>query len=379
MLRLLVLAAFAAAVVSAQQPNDYGDARTWLCRPGQHDVCDADLTTTVVRAGGGLSRETWSADPKAQIDCFYVYPTVSTDMMPNSDMVPDEAERNVIRQQFARFASQCRPYAPMYRQVTLLGLRPLLAGRGGSLDHGIQYDDVRDAWNYYLAHDNQGRGFVLIGHSQGSYILTRLIREEIDGKPVEARMVSAIIPGATVPVARGKDTGGAFQHIPVCRAASQTGCVIAYSSFRATVPPPADTLFGKVVNPDLVAACTNPAALGGGEGELRAYLPVHGQNIVGNTPPKPWITPEKLIDTQWVSVPGMLTAKCTSNENATYLQVTIHADPSGRRVDEIGGDILANGKVQANWGLHLIDVNLAIGNFVDIVRQQSLAWVARGK
>ena len=95
--------------------------------------------------------------------------------MPNSDMVPDEAERNVIRQQFARFASQCRPYAPKYRQVTLLGLRPLLAGRGGSLDRGIQYDDVRDAWNYYLAHDNKGRGFVLIGHSQGSYILTRLL------------------------------------------------------------------------------------------------------------------------------------------------------------------------------------------------------------
>jgi len=299
--------------------------------------------------------------------------------MPHSDMSPDEAERNVIRQQFARFASTCRPYAPMYRQVTLLGLRPLLAGRGGSLDRGIQYDDVRDAWDYYLAHDNQGRGFVLIGHSQGSYILTRLIREEIDGKPVEARMVSAIIPGATVPVARGKDTGGAFQHIPVCRAASQTGCVIAYSSFRATVPPPADTLFGKVVNPDLVAACANPAALGGGDGELRAYLPTRGQNIVGNTAPKPWLTPEKLIDTQWVSVPGMLTAKCTSNENATYLEVTVHPDPSGHRVDEISGDILANGRVQANWGLHLVDVNLAIGNFIDIVRQQSLAWIARRK
>ena len=59
----------------------------------------------------------------------------------------------------------------------------LLRARAGPLDRGLQYDDVRDAWNYYLAHDNQGRGFVLIGHSQGSYILTRLIREEIDGKP----------------------------------------------------------------------------------------------------------------------------------------------------------------------------------------------------
>ena len=87
-----------------------------------------DLTTTVVMADGTMSRETWAADPKAPIDCFYVYPTVSTDPTPNSDMTAGAEERNVIRQQFARFASQCRPFAPLYRQVTLRGLRALLAG-----------------------------------------------------------------------------------------------------------------------------------------------------------------------------------------------------------------------------------------------------------
>src|SRR5258708_18803150 len=123
----------------------------------------------------------------------------------------------------------------------------MLAGGGGGarLNSGLAYDDVRDAWRYYLEHDNQGRGFVLIGHSQGSYILAELIRQEIDGKPIERRMVSAILPGATLPVPRGKDVGGAFQHVPLCHAASQTGCVIAYSAFRATSPPPANTRFGK--------------------------------------------------------------------------------------------------------------------------------------
>ncbi len=111
---------------------------------------------------------------------------------------------------------------------------------------GLQYYDVRDAWNYYLEHDNRGRGFVLVSHSQGSFILSRLIREEIDGKPVQARMVSAILLGTTLAVPQGKDVGGAFQHIPLCRSASQTGCVITYTSFRSTVPPPANTLFGKV-------------------------------------------------------------------------------------------------------------------------------------
>jgi Protein of unknown function (DUF3089) len=392
MAKKFVLAALAAGLGFAQpapqpapapQPNDYRNPKSWLCKPGIHgDACDVDLTTTVISAGGKLARETWTADANAPIDCFYVYPTVSTDPTPNSDMIADAAELNVIRQQFARFGSVCRRYAPMYRQITLVGLRGLFAN-GGSLDHGLQYDDVRDAWRSYLERDNQGRPFVLIGHSQGSYILAELIRQEIDGKPIQARMVSAIIPGATIAVPRGKDVGGAFQHVPICHSASQTGCVIAYSSFRSTIPPPANTRFGKVANPGLVAACVNPAAIGGGGGQLHAYLSREGRSIVGATPPQPWVTPEQSpaqpIDTPWVSVPGMLTARCTSNENATYLEVTVHADPSGRRTNDIVGDIGANGQIAADWGLHLVDVNLAVGNLVDIVGDQTKAWLAREK
>jgi hypothetical protein len=389
MLKLYVGAAVAvglcfAGTVSAQPPNDYSDARSWLCRPGRpvgsvnKDACDVDQTTTVVAASGTFTRETWTADSNAPIDCFYVYPTVSTDPTPNSDMTPDPAELNVIRQQFARLGSKCRLFAPMYRQVTLAGLRRMMGAGGGGVtfERGVQYDDVRDAWNFYLEHDNRGRGFVLVAHSQGSFILAELIRREIDGKPVQARMVSAILLGTTLAVPRGKDVGGAFQHVPLCHLPSQTGCVITYASFRSTVPPPADTLFGKVGDPNMVAACTNPAALGGGSGELHAYLSTDGRTITATTPPKPWVVPERPIDTPWVSVPGLLTARCASNDNATYLEVTVHGDPSDPRTDDIIGDIAANGRVLANWGLHLVDANLAMGNLVDIVGQQAKAWLA---
>src|ERR1700752_2445483 len=118
--------------------NDYSKPETWLCRPGRQDACATDMTTTIVPANGKLSIEKWAADPNARIDCFYVYPTVSTDPTPNSDMTPDDAERNVIRHQFARFASKCRPYAPVYRQITLAGLQAMLGKGGGSLlDHGV--------------------------------------------------------------------------------------------------------------------------------------------------------------------------------------------------------------------------------------------------
>ena len=85
--------------------NDYSKAETWLCRPGRQDACAADLTTTVVAANGKLTEEKWSANPKAPIDCFYVYPTVSNDPTPNSDMNAGPEERSVIQHQFARFGS----------------------------------------------------------------------------------------------------------------------------------------------------------------------------------------------------------------------------------------------------------------------------------
>src|SRR5262245_32530211 len=369
----------AAGFAQTPQANDYSDSKSWLCRPDRPGACDVDLSTTIIAANGTLTRETSKPDTNAPIDCFYVYPTVSTDPTPNSDMTADPAELNVIRQQFAQFASKCRPYAPLYRQVTLAGLRTRIAagGSGGSLARGLQYDDVKNAWNYYLEHDNNGRGFVLVGHSQGSFILDELIRNEIDGKPVQSRMVSAILLGATLSVPRGKDIGGSYQNIPLCHSASQTSCVVTYVSFRSTIPPPANTRFGKVTDPNMIAACTNPVALGGGSGVLHAYLSTDGRTIVGTTPPKPWVRPEHPIDTPWVSVPGLLTAQCKSNENATYLELTVHADPAGPRTNDIIGDLGTADRIQADWGLHLVDFNIAMGNLVDIVGEQAKTWAAR--
>ena len=257
--------------VLAQSPdvpkNDYSKPGTWLCRPGlSDDTCAVDLTTTVVTADGRLTREAFTPNPKAPIDCFYVYPTVSLDSAGNSDMTIGAEERAVIRAQFARFASACRTFAPLYRQVTLTALRAATAGKPLPSDRALAYNDIVDAWHYYLQHDNDGRGVVLIGHSQGSGVLAQLIRDEIDGKPVQSRIVSALLLGTNVAVPRGKDVGGAFQQMPLCRTAEQVGCIISYVSFRATMPPPPDSRFGRVQGEGMEAACTNPAALSGGRG-----------------------------------------------------------------------------------------------------------------
>ncbi|HEX7051200.1 MAG TPA: DUF3089 domain-containing protein [Longimicrobiales bacterium] len=285
LLALAIAATDAFAQTTGASPStDYGNPQAWLCRPERPGACDVDLTTTVLRRDGRVTIERARPDPNAPVDCFYVYPTVSTDTTAVSDLVPDDAERNVVRLQLARFRTKCRLFAPLYRQVTSAAVgRALAAGKPVPAFLGVGYEDVRAAWHYYLAHDNGGRGVVLIGHSQGTSVLTELIRSEIEGTPVQSRIVSALLLGAVggILVPHGRDVGGTFAHMPLCRAATQTGCVVTYSSFRATAPPAANTLFGRSADSTLVAACTNPAALGGGPAALEGYFDAGGEDRPG--------------------------------------------------------------------------------------------------
>ncbi len=381
---LLLFAGLAASgAAAADQPatstkNDYSDSANWLCLPGHDDACGADEDATIVSTGGTLKSAKFRAAKKPRVDCFYVYPTVSRDRGVNSDMLPGIEEMSVVAQQFARFGSVCATYAPLYRQFTLTALfaRQTGAPMATPTDPLLAYHDVLDAWNYYLEHFNHGRGVVLIGHSQGSGMLTQLIKNEIDGKPIQKQILVAILGGTRLGVPAGKDVGGDFQSMPLCHSATTPGCVIAFSSFRSTVPPPPNTFFGKVSQAGWEAACVNPAALGGGSGATHSYLSTNWRGL-GNSQPTDgtsWV-PGKTVWTPYVSVPGLLTAECARNENATYLSITVHGDPKDPRVDDIAGDVLLGGQVQANWGLHLVDMHLFMGDFLDIVKSETRAYL----
>jgi len=98
---------------------------------------------------------------------------------------------------------------------------------------------------------------------------------------------------------------------------------------------------------------------------------------VGTTAPKPWLSPGAAGETPWVSVPGLLTAECKTSANTTYLEITVHSDPAGPRADDIVGDLFAGQQVLKDWGMHLVDVNLAMGNLLDIVASQGKAFAAK--
>lgn len=354
--------------------TDYGKPENWLCRPGHNGPCETEIDSTIVRADGTLEVEKFQANAAAPIDCFYVYPTISTDTTDNSDLVPGPEEEGVVRAQFARFGSQCRLFAPMYRQITLTALRASIAGTLTTMpDRALGYQDVLKAWNYYLEHDNQGRGVVFVGHSQGSGVLTQLIKENLDKSPVDKRFIAALLIGTNVTVPKDTFAGGTFTNIPICKTADELGCIIVYASFRANMPPSAMTNFARSTDPNLVAACTNPAAVGGGSAELHSYLTAAGM-VASSAPTPPWVTPEQSINTRFVSTPGLITAECKFGMTGSYLAITVNGHPEDPRVDDIVGDVVTNGMVQADWGLHLVDMHLAMGNLIDVVHAKSAAF-----
>jgi hypothetical protein len=359
----------------------YADPANWLCRPDiEDDFCDQDLDATAISADGTLDVEPFEAAADPPIDCFYIYPTVSVDEGANSDLIPDPGfEGTAVRSQFARLGSVCRLYAPVYQQMTLTALLSRLGGGGGASStdsRTIAYESAREAWMQYMANDNDGRGVVLVGHSQGSFVLTQLIKNEIDGNPqLRGQLVSAVLLGTSLQVPAGADVGGDFKNIPLCRAAAQIGCVITYASFAADAPPPADSIFGRG-GPGMQAGCTNPAALAGGRGTLRPYFPAQRRSSGGfderavvRQVDEPWVAGAE-VTTPWVTLPDFIEAECVVRDGFSYLEITVLADPADPRTDDIGGDVAL-----PSFGLHVIDASLSMGDIVDIVGRQAEAYV----
>ena len=374
---LAIWGAAAALPAAAQAPGtapNYRSGDSWLCRPGRTDACTVNQDATLVTPAGVQTVERFKPATAPKFDCFYVYPTVSTDTGANSDMIADPAEKQVVQAQAARFRANCRVFAPMYRQVTLNALRQSIVAGKPMGNRALAYEDVRAAWNDYLARDNKGRGVVLIGHSQGSGILKQLIASEIDGLPIQRRLIAAYLAGTNVAVPPGKDTGGDFRNVRLCRSADQTGCVVAWVSFRADSPPPKGSRFGTVAAAP--AACVNAAALGGGKAVSRPIFTTAGAGL-SSKPQASWASGAATISTQFVSTPGLISTECVSQDGFGYLAVTVNADPADTRTDTVEGDVMVGNMMLKDWGLHLLDMPVVMGDLVALSEKQAEAWAKR--
>jgi Protein of unknown function (DUF3089) len=368
----------ASAVVAAATLGAAGSAPAatkWLCGPGvAHDPCRPSLATTFYR---GWDARTGTSTPKRDrdrgVDCFYVYPTVSNQPSRLATKRVDPELRSIALYQAARFSQLCHVYAPVYRQATVPALQ---AGRTTRRDYRTAYGDVEQAFDAFLRRIGPRRGFVLLGHSQGSYHLQRLIRRRIDThRAVRRRLVSAVLLGGNVTVRANSDRGGVFRRVPTCRRATQRACVIAFSTFNET--PPDASIFGRGGSrvadflglPDgfkLEAACTNPAALGSSRSApLSTVAPTEpfapgtliaaGISVLGLQ----WPT----APTTFVQSDGAFTGRCSRAGGAHVL-----------RIASAPGTPVPRASPTPEWGLHLVDADIAQGDLVKVLRRQIRAY-----
>ena len=366
--RRLLMIATSALLATALLPATAGagpPATKWLCKPGLEDnPCRTGLRTTLLSPAG---EPAGAIAPKRarvrKVDCFYVYPTVSDQPTVNANRDVDPELRSIALYQAARYSQHCRVYAPVYRQVTLAGLAS--GGFGNEQAFNLAYGDVRRAWRSYRRKRAPGRGTVLIGHSQGTFMLGRLVAEKIDPKrSARRRLVSALLLGGGITVAEGRDRGGSFERIRACRSARQLGCVVAFSAFNGAVP--AGAIFGRTANAGEEVLCTNPAALDGGAGKLRSGYPSEpfapGTTIGLGTGLVGFPTPQ--VDTPFYESRDAYSGECSSADNADVLQVS--ARPGAPALTPIP---------TPEWGLHLADANIGLGNLTKLVGKQSRRYV----
>jgi len=364
----------ALADVGTKGRLDYATPEHWVCRPDiEPNECERDLDATEVKADGTMEvvKHVRASDPS--FDCFYVYPTVWLNKTAQMTDFSDEGVKFVLDallSQGARFNRVCRMFAPLYRQSGLAGTT-LVAGA----DRQLALQDVRDAFAHYLEHDNKGRKFVLLGHSQGSFMLSSLIQRDIDSVPeLRKRMISALLIGGQPYTQPGELMGGSFKNIPSCREKGETGCVIAYNSFAVEAPPGASSLFGKVgtelaneeVDLDGQVMCVEPGAIAGNAGRYAgSYFAMQLANPTFGTPP-----PIPGVDTPFLLIRDILRGECVRKEGRSYLEVSYEPERDDvRSMPNYRNPLLES----LGFGLHLVDYNIALDDLIEAVRLQAAA------
>lgn len=172
------------------------------------------------------------------VDVFYVHPTTYRtpdrwNADPADTVVNAWTDASVIARQAAVFNACCNVFAPRYRQASFLATRDRFMEGDGGKAYALAYSDVLAAFDQWQASRNQGRPFILAGHSQGGEMLMRLLADRIDGTPLQKRMVAAYAIGIDFSVGY---FGTRYRTLKPCDIALRTGCVLAWNA----VTPQAD-------------------------------------------------------------------------------------------------------------------------------------------
>jgi len=169
----------------------------------------------------------------AQADVFYItstetgdYRLADGDISHYADTYNDSTRGPILSEMQgvdALISGSLNYYSPYYRQCSMQTFTSdsLVQAR-----LPIATDDVRRSFEYYLAHLNGGRPFVLAGFSQGAMIMLELIKEM--DNDTYSRMIAAYAIGVTI----SQETLDACPRIVPAQSADDTGVTVCYNSVR---------------------------------------------------------------------------------------------------------------------------------------------------
>ncbi|MGE4170427.1 MAG: DUF3089 domain-containing protein [Candidatus Margulisiibacteriota bacterium] len=218
----LVLGCGSTVSAASVQPLDYGVPSNWAALPGK------DSGASFVPDGYTV------AGASAGVDLFYLYPTWYEGPEPNAEIDNPDTQDVVdfmLKTQASAFNGCAQIYAPYYRQISLQGFDTGAYSKAQRAAFAEKaYGDVKAAFAYYLAHHNQGRRFFILGHSQGSQMAVRLIKETLDGTPLQKQLICAYLIGERV----GTQT---FSVLKLGQTPTENQCFVSYATFEEGADP----------------------------------------------------------------------------------------------------------------------------------------------
>mgnify|MGYP002522406335 CR=1 FL=1 len=168
------------------------------------------------------------------VDTFYIYSTMYFTVnegdpdyaaLDNAEVLENIAVEHAIKSSV--FEESTNLFIPYYRQASMT-LAGLTWKKTGSIDEavsGIPYGDITAALDYYFDNCNQGRPFVIAGHSQGSAILRLVLKRYFKEHPERyRRMVAAYAIGYSIT----KDDLEANPHMKFAAGETDTGVIISW-------------------------------------------------------------------------------------------------------------------------------------------------------
>jgi hypothetical protein len=198
---------------------DYSNLNYWAAHPWKKNLSDSIPKPL---------RKDFVKD--STVDVFFIHPTTLTakndtrwNAAINDAAINSKTDYSTILYQASVFNEKCRVFAPRYRQAHL---RAFYIDKTEAVPYfDTAYTDVKNAFEYYLQHFNNGRPIIIASHSQGTKHAARLLKEFFDNKPLQSKLVCAYIIGLPVPE-------NFFTSIPSCKDANSTGCVVSWRTYK---------------------------------------------------------------------------------------------------------------------------------------------------